>query len=110
MNKPTEAEIDDLVVAEAELDDSWEKPVTVNRQPKFIVHFGRPIEIDANKNVLDGTPVFRGTHVPIAALLENLENGVSIDEFIDSFPTVKREQAVNVLEMLKSSLSQLKAA
>ena len=110
MNKPTETEIDKLVIAEAELDDSWEKPVTVNRQRKFVVHYGRPIEIDANKDILDGAPVFRGTRVPIAALLESLENGISIDEFLDNFPTVKREQAIGVLEMLKSSLSQLKAA
>jgi uncharacterized protein (DUF433 family) len=109
MSKPTETEIDKLVVAEAEMDERWEKPVTVNRQRKFFV-IGRPTEIDANKDVLEGTPVFRGTRVPIAALLEDLENGVSIDEFIDNFPTVKREQAINVLEMLRSSLSQLKAA
>lgn len=110
MTKPTETEIDNLVIAEAEMDDSWEKPVTVNRNRKFVIHYGRPIEIDANKDVLEGVPVFRGTRVPVAALLENLENGVSIDEFINTFPAVKREQAVSVLEMLKSSLSQLKAA
>ena len=110
MTKPTEIEIDKIVIGESEIDESWEKPITVNRKHRFMVRYGRPIEREANKEVLGGAPVFRGTHVPVAALLENLENGVSIDEFIDSFPSVKREQAVSVLELLKSSLSQLKAA
>lgn len=58
----------------------------------------------------DGTPVFRGTRVPVSALLDNFEGGVSLDEFLDNFPTVKREQAVQVLEYFKKSLILLKDA
>ncbi len=64
------------------------------------------IESDAEK--LSGTPVFRGTRVPVSALLDNLEVGVSLDEFLENFPTVKREQAVQVLRYLKSSLNDFK--
>ena len=48
---------------------------------------------------MSGTPVFRGTRVPIESLFDHLEEGVSLDEFLDDFPTVTREQAVEVLEM-----------
>jgi len=59
---------------------------------------------------LSGTPVFEGTRVPLAALLDNFEAGVSLDEFLENFPTVKREQAVEVLRYFKSSLSDFKKA
>ncbi|MBC7901690.1 MAG: DUF433 domain-containing protein [Saprospiraceae bacterium] len=55
-----------------------------------------PIRVD--KDILSGTPVFECTRVPVSALLDNLEVGVSLDEFLDNFPTVKREQAILVLE------------
>ena len=61
-----------------------------------------PINID--KEILSGTPVFQGTRVPVAALLDNLEVGVSLDKFLENFPTVKREQTVQVLEYFKSTL------
>jgi uncharacterized protein (DUF433 family) len=54
-----------------------------------------PIKID--KEILSGTPVFEGTRVPVSALLDNLEAGISLDEFLENFPTVTREQAVQVL-------------
>src|SRR5947209_982039 len=53
-----------------------------------------PISVD--RDVMSGAPVFRGTRVPLAALLDNLEAGVTLDEFLDNFPTVMREQAVRV--------------
>lgn len=56
------------------------------------------IPITVDREIMSGTPVFSGTRVPVSALLENLEAGVSLDEFIDNFPTVTREQAVRVLE------------
>lgn len=105
----TENEIDDLVVAQAEDEDAWEKPIRVNRKKTFSLNLSRAFEIDSDKDILSGTPVFRGTRVPVSALLDNLENGVSLDEFIQNFPTVKREQAIKILELFKSSLSQLKA-
>jgi uncharacterized protein (DUF433 family) len=58
--------------------------------------------------VLGGTPIFRGTRVPFQALLDYLEGGQTLDEFLDDFPTVTREAAVDALEHAKSLvLSQL---
>ena len=74
----------------------------------MIIEKDLPINVD--KEILSGTPVFRGTRVPVAALIDNLENDVSLNEFLENFPTVKREQSVKVLELFKNSLSQLKAA
>jgi len=52
--------------------------------------------------VLGGTPVFRGTRVPFQALLDYLEGGQTLDDFLDDFPTVTRETAVDALEHAKS--------
>ena len=49
--------------------------------------------------VMSGAPVFRGTRVPIQTLLDHLEGGDSLEVFLDSFPTVSREQAVRFLEL-----------
>jgi uncharacterized protein (DUF433 family) len=53
-------------------------------------------------DVLGGTPVFRGTRVPFQALLDYLEGGQTLDDFLDDFPTVTREAAVLALEHAKS--------
>ena len=55
-------------------------------------------------DILGGTPVFRGTRVPFQALLDYLEGGQTLDEFIDDFPTVTREAAISGLELAKSVL------
>jgi len=55
-------------------------------------------------DVLGGTPVFRGTRVPFQALLDYLEGGQTLDEFIDDFPTVTREAAISALELANSVL------
>lgn len=60
------------------------------------------IECDPEK--LSGTPVFYGTRVPIQNLFDCLEAGESLDEFLDQFPTVTREQVLGVLEASKESL------
>ncbi len=54
--------------------------------------------------ILGGTPVFRGTRVPFQALLDYLEGGQTLDEFLDDFPTVTREAAVAALEIAKALL------
>ncbi len=54
--------------------------------------------------VLGGVPVFRGTRVPFQALLDYLEGGQPLGEFLDDFPTVTREAAVSALELAKASL------
>ena len=56
--------------------------------------------------VLGGTPVFRGTRVPFQSLLDYLEGGQTLDEFLDDFPTVTREAAVHALEHAKSLVVQ----
>ena len=55
-------------------------------------------------DVLGGTPVFRGTRVPFQALIDYLEGGQTIAEFLDDFPTVSREAAVSALEAAKALL------
>ena len=60
------------------------------------------VEIDPEK--LGGTPVFYGTRVPIQNLFDCLEGGESLDEFLDQFPSVAREQALAVLEESKERL------
>jgi len=54
--------------------------------------------------ILGGTPIFRGTRVPFQALLDYLEGGQSLDEFVDDFPTVTRAAAISALELAKSAL------
>ena len=60
------------------------------------------IESDAEK--LGGTPVFRGTRVPIQNLFDYREAGDSLDLFLDDFPTVSRVQAVGILELFRVRL------
>ncbi|MGA9391575.1 MAG: DUF433 domain-containing protein [Candidatus Sulfotelmatobacter sp.] len=55
-------------------------------------------------NVLGGAPVFRHTRVPFQALLDYLEQGQTLDDFLDDFPTVTREAAIAGLEQAKSLL------
>jgi uncharacterized protein (DUF433 family) len=55
-------------------------------------------------DILGGTPVFRGTRVPFQALLDYLEGGQTLAEFLDDFPTVTREAAVSSLEAAKALL------
>ncbi len=64
-----------------------------------------PITVDPR--VLSGTPVFAGTRVPVEVLIGNLEAGLSLDEFLDNFPTVERRQAIQVLEFCKSMIQKL---
>jgi len=64
-----------------------------------------PISIDPD--IVSGAPVFRGTRVPVEALLSNLEAGLTLDEFLENFPTVTREQALQVLEFSKNTLLRL---
>ena len=57
--------------------------------------------ISRDPDVLGGTPVFSGTRVPFQALLDYLEGGQSLNEFLDDFPTVSREAAIHALEHAK---------
>jgi uncharacterized protein (DUF433 family) len=63
----------------------------------------RPV-IHRDPDILGGTPVFRGTRVPFQALLDYLEGGHTLDEFLDDFPTVSRVLAVQALEQARDRL------
>ena len=67
-----------------------------------------PITIDPE--IMSGTPVFEGTRVPVDALLNNLADGVSLDEFLENFPTVSREQALAILTFSTETLKRLSLA
>lgn len=60
--------------------------------------------IHSDPGILSGTPVFVGTRVPAQTLLDYLQEGSTLDEFLDHFPTVTRGQAVAVLELAKEML------
>jgi uncharacterized protein (DUF433 family) len=60
--------------------------------------------IVANSEILGGTPCFRGTRVPFKNLIDYLEGGHSLGEFLEQFPTVTHEMAVQALEEAKESL------
>jgi len=62
----------------------------------FVVH--------CDREILGGTPVFTGTRVPLRNLIDYLEKGHSLDEFLDAFPTVSREQAIAALEAAHEAL------
>ena len=57
-----------------------------------------------SRDILDGTPVFRGTRVPIQTLFDYLEGGETLEDFLVGFPTVTRESAVAALEEAKHLL------
>ena len=54
--------------------------------------------VTSSPDVLGGTPVFTGTRVPVQTLVEYLEGGETIDDFLKGFPTVRREQVIAFLE------------
>ncbi len=60
--------------------------------------------IEVNPGKVSGTPVFAGTRVPIKNLFDYLEGGDRLDDFLEGFPPVTREQATAVLEMAEKSL------
>ena len=61
--------------------------------------------VHSDPEILGGTPVFVGTRVPLRNLIDYLEGGYSLDEFLDSFPSVSREQAVAALEAAHDALA-----
>ena len=71
--------------------------------------------ITIDKEILGGQPVFTGTRVPVESLFDHLEAGISLDQFLDDFPGVARQQAVDLLEtankiLTSKNLEQLYAA
>jgi len=67
-------------------------------------------EVERHSDRVSGAWVFRGTRVPVRSLFENLEDGATIDEFLEWFPGVKRHQVEAVLEFALESLASPMAA
>jgi uncharacterized protein (DUF433 family) len=61
-------------------------------------------QIEVNPNKMSGTPVFRGTRVPIQNLFDCIEEGETIDQFLEQFPTVTRDQVNGILQLSKERL------
>jgi uncharacterized protein (DUF433 family) len=73
--------------------------------------FGMSAEVEAriiqrSPDVMSGTPVFAGTRVPVQTLIDYLAGGHPLDEFLDDFPTVRREQALELLHRVKELLAE----
>jgi uncharacterized protein (DUF433 family) len=66
--------------------------------------------VEINPKKMSGTPVFRGTRVPIQNLFDCLEDGETLEQFLEQFPTVTREQVSGVLELSKERLLDSEAA
>lgn len=62
--------------------------------------------IDRDPEILGGTPVFAGTGVPVRILMENLEAGDRLEDFLEDFPNVSRQQAIAVLEQAGYSIGR----
>lgn len=66
--------------------------------------------ISKDDDVLGGQVVFKGTRVPVVSLFWHLERGISLDEFLEDFDTVTKEQAVAILEIASNDLEKLYAS
>ncbi len=64
--------------------------------------------ITIDVDILGGQPVFKGTRVPVESLFDHLEAGVSLTDFLDDFPTVSKEQAINLLEVANKLMTSSK--
>ncbi|GAB4041213.1 DUF433 domain-containing protein [Spirosoma gilvum] len=64
-----------------------------------------PDVISINPKVMGGIPVFKGTRVPVQSLFDHLELGISVDDFLDDFPTVSKEQVIATLKIAERLLT-----
>ncbi len=93
--------------------------LVLDTQPAFDVGFRYPqgvlmptsqLPIHSDPEIMGGTAVFVGTRVPVQTLLDYLEAGDPLDEFLENFPSVSRDQAIAVLELAKEMLLARAAA
>lgn len=61
--------------------------------------------INVDAEIMGGTPVFAGTRVPVKILFEYLESGETVEEFIDNFPSVNRQQVTGLMELVQRMIS-----
>lgn len=69
----------------------------------------KPEVVTISKDIMGGTPVFKGTRVPIQTLIDYLTAGDSIDDFLEGFPTVSREQVIEFLRQAEMEMEKLAA-
>jgi uncharacterized protein (DUF433 family) len=62
--------------------------------------------IHVSADTLSGTPVFKGTRVPVSSLFEHLQSGISLNEFLNDFPSVTKPMDEQIIEFLKQSPMQ----
>ncbi|HYX43376.1 MAG TPA: DUF433 domain-containing protein [Pyrinomonadaceae bacterium] len=62
--------------------------------------------ISRSPDIMSGAPVFAGTRVPVQTIIDYLAGGHSLNEFLDDFPTVRREQALELLQRIKEMLTR----
>ena len=91
-------------------------PVSVRRRERDERGCGEPVErkiavmtnphdvVHRDPEIMGGTPVFVGTRVPVQSLFDYLEAGDSLEEFLEAFPTVSREQAIGALEIAREAV------
>ena len=86
----------------------FDSDLPVCSQLRYRVRYARYMEyallITVDPDIMSGTPVFRGTRVPVETLIDYIEDGFTLDNFLEQFPTVPRRTAIAVLEHLKSGL------
>jgi len=68
-----------------------------------VITLSETIPITVDRNVMSGTPVFRGTRVPVRTLFDYIADGNNIDEFLDNFPTVTKEQVLKLLDLITTT-------
>ncbi|MDQ3283239.1 MAG: DUF433 domain-containing protein [Acidobacteriota bacterium] len=66
--------------------------------------------VHSDPEIMGGTPVFVGTRVPVESLFDYLEAGDSVEEFLEAFPTVSRDQAVAALEIAREAVTAIAVA
>jgi uncharacterized protein (DUF433 family) len=66
--------------------------------------------VHSDPEIMGGTPVFVGTRVPVQSLFDYLEAGDSLEEFLEAFPTVEREQAIAALEIAREAVTAVATA
>jgi uncharacterized protein (DUF433 family) len=84
--------------SEIGIDDRWNAGYPVPMKLESVIH--------SDPDILGGTPVFVGTRVPVQSLFDHLEAGDSIDDFLEGFPSVRRQQVIAVLEASRKELLQ----
>jgi uncharacterized protein (DUF433 family) len=78
--------------------------VTMNARPEYPGGSQHASILTSNPEVMGGRPVFRGTRIPVDVLFENLADGVSLDEILETYPGLRREDAIAAIMMAKERL------